>query len=76
MPASSSNVGASLRQGQVEAYARHSDAGEGFGANQHDLRVGHRLVDADQLDPCLRDLAFRGDLAAAHAQALPSVGQA
>ena len=63
------------RQGQVEAGAGEIQCRQRLGADQHDLGIGVGAVDPDQFDAGLGDLAVGRQLAAAHAQALPGIGQ-
>ena len=63
------------RQGQVEAHAGQAECGQRLRPDQHHLGIRGQAVAADQLDPGLRNLPVRRDLAALHAQALPGVAQ-
>ena len=63
------------RQCQIEAGPRQAHRSQRLRADQHDLGIGGRIVAADQLDAGLGNLPVRRKLAAAHAQALPGVGQ-
>ena len=60
--------------GEVEADLGQSHRRQGIGARQHDLRVRLRCVGADKLDPRLCHLPVRGEMVAAHAEALAGIG--
>ena len=74
-PASSSRTGTSVGRVRSKLVRVRPDRRQRLRADQHDLGIGGGIVAADQLDAGLGDLPVRRKLAAAHAQALPGIGQ-